>query len=53
MDKIICSNIWKIFGNDEKRILDNLDPKDSADSIVSLDTCLIPKFVNLIIGGIA
>ena len=30
-----------------------LDPKDSADSIVSFDTCLIPKLVNLIIGGIA
>mgnify|MGYP006221847585 FL=1 len=33
MDKIICSNIWKIFGNDEKRILDNLDPNLSRDEV--------------------
>ena len=30
-----------------------LDPKDVADSIVCSGTCLIPVFVNLIIGGIA
>ena len=24
--KIVCSNIWKLFGPDEKRIKDNLDP---------------------------
>ena len=30
-----------------------LDPNDVADSIVSFGTCLIPLFVNLIIGGIA
>ena len=33
MDKIICSNIWKIFGNDEERILDNLDPNLSRDEV--------------------
>jgi len=33
MDKIVCSNIWKIFGNDEKRILDNLDPNLSRDEV--------------------
>ena len=26
-DKIVCSNIWKLFGPDEKRILKELDPK--------------------------
>ena len=33
MDKIICSNIWKIFGNDEKKILENLDPNLSRDEV--------------------
>ena len=33
MDKIICSNIWKIFGNDEKKILDNLDPNLTRDEV--------------------
>ena len=33
MDKIICSNIWKIFGNDEKKILENLDPNLTRDEV--------------------
>ena len=33
MDKIICSNIWKIFGNDEKKILDNLDQNLTRDEV--------------------
>tara|TARA_X000000368_G_scaffold42376_1_gene30545 strand:+ start:2185 stop:3219 length:1035 start_codon:yes stop_codon:yes gene_type:complete len=33
MDKIICNNIWKIFGNDEKNILKNLDPNLSRDEV--------------------
>ena len=33
MDKIICSNIWKIFGNDEKKILENLDPILTRDEV--------------------
>ena len=33
MNKIICSNIWKIFGNDEKNILKNLDPNLSRDEV--------------------
>ncbi len=33
MDKIICSNIWKIFGNDEKKILKNLDPNLTRDEV--------------------
>ena len=34
MDKIICSNIWKIFGNDEKKILENLDPNLTRDEVL-------------------
>ena len=30
---IICSNIWKIFGNDEKKILENLDPNLTRDEV--------------------
>ena len=33
MDKIICSNIWKIFGSDEKKILENLDPNLTRDEV--------------------
>ncbi len=33
MDKIICSNIWKIFGNDEKKILENLDLNLTRDEV--------------------
>jgi len=33
MDKIICSNIWKIFGNDEKRILDILVKEQNLEII--------------------
>ena len=33
MDKIICSNIWKIFGNDEKKILENLDQNLTRDEV--------------------
>ena len=25
-NKIVCSNIWKLFGPDEKRVKENLDP---------------------------
>ena len=33
MDKIVCKNIWKIFGNNEKNILKNLDLKLSRDEV--------------------
>ena len=32
-DKIICSNIWKLFGPDEKRILKDLDPSLSRSEV--------------------
>jgi len=32
-DKIVCSNIWKLFGPDEKRILKNLDPSLSRSEV--------------------
>ena len=31
--KIICSNIWKLFGPDEKRIIKNLDPNLSIKEV--------------------
>ena len=31
--KITCSNIWKIFGPDEKRIMKELDPKLSIKEV--------------------
>ena len=31
--KIVCSNIWKLFGPDEKRIKDNLDPNLSTKEV--------------------
>ena len=32
-DKIVCSNIWKLFGPDEKRILKDLDPSLSRSEV--------------------
>ena len=32
-NKIICSNIWKVFGTDEKRILKDLDPSLSRNEV--------------------
>ena len=32
-DKIVCSNIWKLFGSDEKRILKELDPNLSRSEV--------------------
>ncbi len=32
-DKIVCSNIWKLFGPDEKRILKDLDPNLSRSEV--------------------
>ena len=32
-DKIVCSNIWKLFGSDEKRILKDLDPSLSRSEV--------------------
>ena len=31
--KITCSNIWKLFGPDEKRIMKNLDPNLSIKEV--------------------
>ena len=31
--KITCSNIWKLFGPDEKRIMKELDPKLSIKEV--------------------
>ena len=32
-DKIVCSNIWKLFGSDEQRILKNLDTSLSRSEV--------------------
>ena len=32
-EKIVCSNIWKLFGPDEKRILKDLDPSLSRSEV--------------------
>ena len=32
-NKIVCSNIWKLFGPDEKRIKENLDPNLSTKEV--------------------
>ena len=32
-DKIVCSNIWKLFGSDEQRILKNLDTNLSRSEV--------------------
>ena len=32
-DKIVCSNIWKLFGPDEKRILKDLDTSLSLSEV--------------------
>ena len=32
-NKIVCSNIWKLFGPDEKRIKENLDPNLSIKEV--------------------
>ena len=31
--KITCSNIWKLFGSDEKRIMKDLDPNLSIKEV--------------------
>ena len=31
--KITCSNIWKLFGPDEKRVLDNIDSTLSRSEV--------------------
>ena len=31
--KITCSNIWKLFGPDEKRVMKELDPKLSIKEV--------------------
>ena len=31
--KITCSNIWKLFGPDEKRIMKDLDPNLSTKEV--------------------
>ena len=42
MDKIICSNIWKIFGSDEKKILENLDPNLTRDEVQEKTGHVVP-----------
>ena len=32
-NKIVCSNIWKLFGPDEKRVKENLDPNLSIKEV--------------------
>ena len=32
-NKIVCTNIWKLFGPDEKRIKENLDPSLSIKQV--------------------
>ena len=32
-NKIVCTNIWKLFGPDEKRIKENLDPNLSIKEV--------------------
>ena len=43
--KITCTNVWKLFGPDEKRIIKEID-KESLSTGKSININLIKKVLN-------